>query len=325
MVAEFFGGIDVRAMLPGLRERRRRVAPRPDRPRELGVRLDARGRGARHPARARRPRARRASRTCRSAPSSRPSTARARPPASQPTRTASGCARRPTSPTCRESLEDPAEPSPPRTAALPHGATCPEPRRARRRAARLRELRLGHRRRAPAVLPGALPRGDRGARRRCPRASCSRSARTATTPSSARCRPNVHGRALGRRRTTCCRARAAVVTHGGHGSTLGALAHGVPVVVLPLFALDQWFNAAAVARAGAGVALDAERHTRRAIDLPSGGDARRRCGPAVEHVLAAIPGPRAGGAGRSPRRCARCRPSTTARAAALETIAGAAG
>ena len=77
---------------------------------------------------------------------------------------------------------------------------------------------------------------------------------------------------------------AAVVTHGGLGSTLGALAHGVPLVVLPLFSLDQWFNAAAVARAGAGVALDTERHTRRGVDLP---DAVTLAAlrPAVEHVL----------------------------------------
>ena len=84
---------------------------------------------------------------------------------------------------------------------------------------------------------------------------------------------------------------AAVVTHGGHGSTLGALAHGVPVVVLPLFALDQWFNAEAVARAGAGVALDGERRTRRATDLPSA-ETLAGLRPAVEHVLS-DPGPRA--------------------------------
>ena len=77
---------------------------------------------------------------------------------------------------------------------------------------------------------------------------------------------------------------AAVVTHGGVGSTLGALAHGVPLVVLPLFSVDQWYNAAAVARAGAGVALDAERQSRRAVDLPDAATlAALR--PAVEHVL----------------------------------------
>jgi UDP:flavonoid glycosyltransferase YjiC (YdhE family) len=83
---------------------------------------------------------------------------------------------------------------------------------------------------------------------------------------------------------------AAVVTHGGLGSTLGALAHGVPLVVLPLFSLDQWFNAAAVARAGAGVALDAERHTRRAVDLPSE-DTLAALRPAVERLLS-DPAPR---------------------------------
>ena len=84
---------------------------------------------------------------------------------------------------------------------------------------------------------------------------------------------------------------AAVVTHGGHGSTLGALAHGVPLVVLPLFALDQWFNAEAVARTGAGVALDGERHTRLPIALP-GDETLAGLRPAVEHILN-DPGPRA--------------------------------
>jgi UDP:flavonoid glycosyltransferase YjiC (YdhE family) len=62
---------------------------------------------------------------------------------------------------------------------------------------------------------------------------------------------------------------AAVVGHGGHGTTFGALAHGVPQVVLPLFSLDQWDNAAAVQRAGAGIALDADRATRRVMALPA--------------------------------------------------------
>jgi len=111
---------------------------------------------------------------------------------------------------------------------------------------------------------------------------------------------------------------AAVVTHGGHGSTLGALAHGVPQVVLPLFSVDQWFNAAALARAGAGVALGAaERHTRRAIDLPSEATlAALR--PAVEHVLA-DPGPR-----RAAARIAaevRALPPVDDAPAALEAIA----
>jgi UDP:flavonoid glycosyltransferase YjiC (YdhE family) len=62
---------------------------------------------------------------------------------------------------------------------------------------------------------------------------------------------------------------AAVVSHGGYGTTLHALTHGTPLVVLPLFSTDQWANAEAVARAGAGLALDAERGSRRVLALPS--------------------------------------------------------
>lgn len=49
---------------------------------------------------------------------------------------------------------------------------------------------------------------------------------------------------------------ALVVCHGGAGTTLGALAAGVPMVVFPLFA-DQADNGRRVVAAGAGVAVDA--------------------------------------------------------------------
>ena len=49
---------------------------------------------------------------------------------------------------------------------------------------------------------------------------------------------------------------------------MGTLRHGVPLVLLPLFSHDQWENAAAVQRIGAGIALDAERGARRATALP---------------------------------------------------------
>ena len=77
---------------------------------------------------------------------------------------------------------------------------------------------------------------------------------------------------------------AAIVGHGGHGTTLGALSHGVPQVVVPLFSVDQWANAAAVERAGAGVALNADR-SRRVLARP-GPDVIDGLGPAVERVLA---------------------------------------
>jgi UDP:flavonoid glycosyltransferase YjiC (YdhE family) len=50
---------------------------------------------------------------------------------------------------------------------------------------------------------------------------------------------------------------AAIVTHGGLGTTLRALAHGRPLLVLPL-GRDQQFNARRVAELGAGIHLPAE-------------------------------------------------------------------
>jgi UDP:flavonoid glycosyltransferase YjiC (YdhE family) len=68
---------------------------------------------------------------------------------------------------------------------------------------------------------------------------------------------------------------AVVIGHGGHGTTLGALAHGVPLALLPLFAGDQWRTARRVAEIGAGIVLeDGERRT---FDPPG------------EHVIARLP------------------------------------
>ncbi len=49
----------------------------------------------------------------------------------------------------------------------------------------------------------------------------------------------------------------AVVTHGGLGTTLRSLAHGTPLLVLPL-GRDQQFNAERVVELGAGIHLPAE-------------------------------------------------------------------
>jgi glycosyltransferase len=48
---------------------------------------------------------------------------------------------------------------------------------------------------------------------------------------------------------------AAVVGHGGFGTTMTTLAAGVPQVVVPLFAFDQTINAERVAAVGAGMKL----------------------------------------------------------------------
>jgi UDP:flavonoid glycosyltransferase YjiC (YdhE family) len=49
----------------------------------------------------------------------------------------------------------------------------------------------------------------------------------------------------------------ATACHGGSGTTLGALAAGLPLVVVPLFA-DQPVNARRVAAVGAGLAVEPE-------------------------------------------------------------------
>ena len=77
---------------------------------------------------------------------------------------------------------------------------------------------------------------------------------------------------------------AVVVGHGGYGTTLGTLRLGVPLVVVPLFSGDQWANAAAAAAAGAAVALDAERDTRPVLGLPAA-STLAELRPAVERVL----------------------------------------
>ena len=47
---------------------------------------------------------------------------------------------------------------------------------------------------------------------------------------------------------------AAVVSHGGSGTTLGALAHGLPLVLVPQ-AADQFDNASRAEAAGAAIVL----------------------------------------------------------------------
>ena len=49
---------------------------------------------------------------------------------------------------------------------------------------------------------------------------------------------------------------SAVVGHGGFGTTMTALAGGVPQIVLPLFAGDQFLNARRVADVGVGVCVE---------------------------------------------------------------------
>jgi UDP:flavonoid glycosyltransferase YjiC (YdhE family) len=93
---------------------------------------------------------------------------------------------------------------------------------------------------------------------------------------------------------------SAVVHHGGFGSTMGALAAGVPAVVVPLFA-DQPYNARRVEAIGAGLALDVadgpgslRAALERVLDEPSFRDAACRIAgemralPTADEVLAAV-------------------------------------
>lgn len=77
---------------------------------------------------------------------------------------------------------------------------------------------------------------------------------------------------------------AAAVIHGGYGSTLGALRHGVPLAVLPLFSSDQFANARAVERAGAGIAVGANDDGRPVL-APPRPELVAQLGPAVEALL----------------------------------------
>ena len=51
------------------------------------------------------------------------------------------------------------------------------------------------------------------------------------------------------------REAALVIGHGGFGTTMTALAAGVPQLVLPLFSSDQFLNAERIQAAGVGIQL----------------------------------------------------------------------
>jgi hypothetical protein len=96
----------------------------------------------------------------------------------------------------------------------------------------------------------------------------------------------------------------AVVCHGGSGTAFGAVAAGVPVVVVPLFA-DQFENGRRIAAAGAGLVVEAEPASTdgsrrvvgakdalritRAIEDVLGEPAYRRRARAIASEMAAVP------------------------------------
>jgi UDP:flavonoid glycosyltransferase YjiC (YdhE family) len=108
---------------------------------------------------------------------------------------------------------------------------------------------------------------------------------------------------------------AAMVGHGGYGSTLAALSAGVPMVVAPLFA-DQPYNARRVDQLGAGVALPALPSIRAAIE--HGPAALAGLGDAVTRVLE---DPAYGRVARRVAAETRALPPTEAAVGVLETVA----
>jgi UDP:flavonoid glycosyltransferase YjiC (YdhE family) len=87
---------------------------------------------------------------------------------------------------------------------------------------------------------------------------------------------------------------SAVVCHGGSGTVVGALAHGLPLVTIPMGA-DQPLNAARCEALGVGVALDALRATPRdvrdAVSTVLDEPGYRAAAERIRDEIAALPRP----------------------------------
>ena len=96
------------------------------------------------------------------------------------------------------------------------------------------------------------------------------------------------------------RQSSAMLGHGGFGTTMGALAAGVPQVVVPLFTSDQVANGAHVAAVGAGLTIErgpssvklAAAEVPRLLADPTYAESARRVAAAIEDLpptSAAVP------------------------------------
>ncbi|MBB5803439.1 UDP:flavonoid glycosyltransferase YjiC (YdhE family) [Saccharothrix ecbatanensis] len=90
-----------------------------------------------------------------------------------------------------------------------------------------------------------------------------------------------------------------MIAHGGSGSVIGALAHGLPTVLLPLGA-DQPHNAGQCVRLGVGRELDPIAVTpldvRAAVAEVLADSSYRRAAEQVRAEMLELPDPRTGGA-----------------------------
>jgi MGT family glycosyltransferase len=88
---------------------------------------------------------------------------------------------------------------------------------------------------------------------------------------------------------------AAMVTHGGFGTTLFGLSAGIPTVVVPLFAWDQYATARRIQALGAGVSLDdgpaAPLRVRDALELVFNDSTYRVAARRVADEIARLPDP----------------------------------
>jgi UDP:flavonoid glycosyltransferase YjiC (YdhE family) len=84
-----------------------------------------------------------------------------------------------------------------------------------------------------------------------------------------------------------------MVNHGGSGSVIGALAHGLPMVVIPMGA-DQALNAARCEQLAVGIALDAVQATpqsvRDAVAIVLENASYRAAAERIRDEIAALPG-----------------------------------
>jgi MGT family glycosyltransferase len=85
-----------------------------------------------------------------------------------------------------------------------------------------------------------------------------------------------------------------VVSHGGSGSVIGALAHGLPSVLIPMGA-DQPLNAARCADLGVARMLDAveasPESVREAVSAALADPGYREAAQRIQDEIAALPGP----------------------------------
>ena len=86
---------------------------------------------------------------------------------------------------------------------------------------------------------------------------------------------------------------AAMVGHGGFGTTMAAVVAGVPQVVVPLFAGDQFVNAARIEEVGAGIRLEgrmaATAQLGAAVERVLSDDGIRRAARQLADEIASLP------------------------------------